>query len=66
MQAPSRAGISTVVGMVLFVLIAIALLATIYIVFNNMMTTINKVMNLATYRITESELANSITGWWSL
>ncbi len=62
----SRSGISTVIGMALFVLIAIALLATIYIVFNEMLNALNKVANLATYRVSELQLANSINGWWVL
>jgi len=66
MRGLAKRGISTIVGMVIFTIIAIAVLVTLIMVFNNAMNRLTEVEKLALSRASEATLANAITGWWIL
>ncbi len=66
MQRLARRGVSTIVGAVIFLLIAIAVLVTMILIFNSAMSTVEKVTRLALTRASEASLANAISGWWIL
>ncbi len=66
MQRLARQGVSTIVGAVIFLLIAIAVLVTMILIFNSAMSTVEKVTRLALTRASEASLANAISGWWIL
>ncbi len=66
MLKPFSRGISTVIGMALFLIIALALLATIYIVFSNTLDTLRQVANLMSHRMSTTQLASALRGWWIL
>ncbi len=65
-QLGSRKGISTVVGMVLFIVLAIAVLAFMYVVLLKAVSGVEEAASLAKVKIFESELANQISSWWLL
>ena len=65
-SARHRRGVSTVVGMALFFILAIVVLSVLYAVCMRTIHTVEQLLSIAKTKIVENELAQQISGWWLL
>jgi len=61
-----RSGISTVVGIALFFILAFIVLSVLYAICLRTIHTVEQLLSIAKTKIIENELAQQISGWWLL